>query len=58
MPSRSPQMTSDFEELLKIFNANEVKYLIVGGYAVMSIDGVKLDEACRHIDLHDAGLLE
>lgn len=51
-------MTSDFEELLKIFNANEVKYLIVGGYAVMSIDGVKLDEACRHIDLHDAGLLE
>jgi hypothetical protein len=28
-------MSSDFEELLRIFNANEVKYLIVGGYAVM-----------------------
>jgi len=28
-------MSSDFEELLKIFNANGVKYLIVGGHAVM-----------------------
>jgi hypothetical protein len=28
-------MSSDFEELLRIFNDNEVKYLIVGGYAVM-----------------------
>jgi hypothetical protein len=28
-------MNSDFEELLRIFNANEVKHLIVGGYAVM-----------------------
>ena len=28
-------MNSDFEELLKIFNGNEVKYLVVGGYAVM-----------------------
>ena len=28
-------MNSDFEELLRIFNGNEVKYLIVGGYAVM-----------------------
>jgi len=28
-------MNSDFEELLRIFNANEVKYLIVGGHAVM-----------------------
>jgi hypothetical protein len=28
-------MSSDFEELLRIFNGNEVKYLIVGGYAVM-----------------------
>lgn len=28
-------MSSDFEELLKIFNDNEVRYLIVGGYAVM-----------------------
>ena len=27
-------MNSDFKELLKKFNANEVKYLIVGGYAV------------------------
>jgi hypothetical protein len=28
-------MISDFEELLRIFNGNEVKYLVVGGYAVM-----------------------
>jgi len=30
-------MNSDFEELLRIFNANEVKYLVVGGYAVMPL---------------------
>jgi len=28
-------MNSDFEELLRAFNAAGVKYLIVGGYAVM-----------------------
>ena len=28
-------MTQDFKELLSIFNEHEVKYLIVGGYAVM-----------------------
>jgi hypothetical protein len=28
-------MTSDFEDLLKFFNANAVKYMIVGGHAVM-----------------------
>jgi hypothetical protein len=28
-------MKSDFEELSRIFNANEVKYLIPGGFAVM-----------------------
>lgn len=27
-------MNSDFKELLKIFNENKVKYLIIGGYAV------------------------
>lgn len=27
-------MNSDFKELLRIFNENQVKYLIVGGYAV------------------------
>lgn len=27
-------MNSDFSELLSIFNENQVKYLIVGGYAV------------------------
>jgi hypothetical protein len=32
---RAVLMNSDFEELLRIFNANEVKYLIVGGCAVM-----------------------
>src|ERR1035438_4983942 len=34
-PSQAVQMSSDFEELLRIFNGNEVKYLIVGGHAVM-----------------------
>ena len=28
-------MNSDFRDLLKLFNANKVRYLIVGGYAVM-----------------------
>ena len=28
-------MNSDFEELLSIFNENGVKYLVVGGHAVM-----------------------
>jgi hypothetical protein len=28
-------MNSDFEELLSVFNRNDVKYLIVGGHAVM-----------------------
>ena len=28
-------MTSDFKELLNIFNENDVRYLIVGAYAVM-----------------------
>lgn len=28
-------MTPDFKELLRIFNANGVRYLIVGAYAVM-----------------------
>lgn len=27
-------MSSDFSELLSIFNENQVKYLIIGGYAV------------------------
>lgn len=93
-------MNSDFEELLSIFNENSVRYLVVGGHAVMLyteprytkdldvwIDGVSLAEAWpnrqesklgnaqawfigrrdlirnkravgRHIDLHDAELLE
>jgi hypothetical protein len=28
-------MNSNFEDLLRVFNANRVEYLIVGGYAVM-----------------------
>lgn len=28
-------MNSDFKELLSIFNEHEVRYLIIGGYAVM-----------------------
>src|SRR5688500_16197190 len=32
---RKASMTPDFKELLNIFNANGVRYLIVGAYAVM-----------------------
>jgi hypothetical protein len=28
-------MNSDFKDLLRLFNANKVRYLVVGGYAVM-----------------------
>lgn len=28
-------MSSDFEELLRLFNDNDAKYLVVGGHAVM-----------------------
>ena len=28
-------MNSDFKDLLRIFNAAKVRYLVVGGYAVM-----------------------
>ena len=28
-------MNSDFEDLLKLFNVSSVRYLVVGGYAVM-----------------------
>jgi hypothetical protein len=28
-------MNSDFKDLLKLFNAHKVRYLVVGGYAVM-----------------------
>ena len=28
-------MSSDFKELLKIFNDNGVRYLVIGGYAVL-----------------------
>src|ERR1019366_10703366 len=33
--ARAEAMNSDFEELLSIFNENGVRYLIVGGHAVM-----------------------
>src|SRR4051794_20198868 len=32
---RTEAMNSNFEELLAVFNANNVRYLIVGGHAVM-----------------------
>jgi hypothetical protein len=28
-------VNSDFSDLLKIFNANKVRYLIIGGYALI-----------------------
>ena len=28
-------MNSDFRDLLKLFNAHKVRYLVIGGYAVM-----------------------
>ena len=33
--SRAVPMNSGFKELLRSFNATDVKYLIVGGHAVM-----------------------
>jgi hypothetical protein len=35
LKNQAAPMTSDFEDLLKLFNANAVRYLIVGGHAVM-----------------------
>jgi predicted nucleotidyltransferase len=38
MPGKSKAMmfvNSDFSDLLRLFNANSVKYLIIGGYAVI-----------------------
>jgi hypothetical protein len=35
MGAAAEAMNSDFEELLSIFNENSVRYLIVGGHAVM-----------------------
>lgn len=29
-----PALASDFKEFLKLFNSNEVEYLLIGGYAV------------------------
>jgi hypothetical protein len=29
-------MNSDFRELLRLFNVHKVRYLVVGGYAVMN----------------------
>jgi hypothetical protein len=34
-PIQVVRMSPDFAELLKLFNDSSVKYLIVGGYAVM-----------------------
>ncbi len=28
-------MNSDFRDLLRLFNAHKVRYLVIGGYAVM-----------------------
>jgi len=28
-------VNSDFSDLLRIFNANSVKYLVIGGYALI-----------------------
>jgi hypothetical protein len=38
MPTRdilAVRMNSDFEDLLKTFNESGVRYLVIGGYAVM-----------------------
>jgi len=48
-------MNSDFEELLSIFNRNEVKYLIVGGYAMIFTISASWSERGLHTvvkDLH------
>lgn len=34
-PKDEIRMNSDFKELLSLFNASKVRYLVVGGYALM-----------------------
>jgi hypothetical protein len=44
------QMISDFKEILKIFNANQVKYMVIGGYAVSEYAGAPLYKRPGHLD--------
>lgn len=49
----------DFKELLKLLNAHNVEYLLVGGYAVGSYGYVRAtaDLDNWHKDLNDLGYL-
>ena len=38
------QLQDDFKEFLKLLNANEVKYLLIGGYAVSYYGYVRTTE--------------
>jgi predicted nucleotidyltransferase len=48
-------VNSDFSDLLRIFNDNNVKYLVIGGYAVDLI--IAKRASGRPQDLIDADLL-
>ena len=43
-------MNSGFEELLRIFNENGVRYLIVGGHAVMLYTRTPIHEGSGCVD--------
>ena len=60
-------VNSDFSDLLKIFNDNQVRYLVIGGYAVVQYKGKFISRedliqaklaSGRPQDLIDADLLE
>lgn len=51
-------MNSDFKDLLHLFNAKSVKYLIVGGYFVSKADLIASKQAAgRPKDLADLAAL-
>lgn len=53
-------VNSDFSDLLKIFNANQVKYLVVGGYAVVQYAEPRFTKNLDlwvHVDKKNAALV-
>ena len=37
-------VNSDFSDLLRIFSANQVRYLVIGGYAAVQYRGMRKNE--------------
>jgi hypothetical protein len=48
-------MNSDFEDLLKLFNVSSVRYLVVGGYAVMLYTRASLHQGFGYLDRSESG---